>query len=80
MKEISGRTLFRVALTVFALFLAIHYWAGIAQFLGVLLGACAPLLLGLCLAYPLNLLMRFFERHFFPRSRRRDGLERSAKV
>ena len=75
MKEISGRALFRIALTVFVLFLAIHYWAGIAQFLGMLLGACAPLLLGLCLAYPLNLLMRFYERHFFPRSRRK-GLSR----
>lgn len=71
MKEISTRLLVKISLTVIAIFLVIHYWTGIAGFLGVLVSACVPLLLGLCLAYVLNILMSFYERHFFPNSRHR---------
>ena len=71
MKEISTRLLVKISLTVIAIFLVIHYWTGIAGFLGVLVSACVPLLLGLCLAYVLNILMSFYERHFFPNSRPR---------
>lgn len=66
MKEISTRLLVKISLTVIAIFLVIYYWTGIAGFLGVAASACVPLLLGLCLAYVLNILMSFYERHFFP--------------
>ena len=68
MKEISTRTLIKIALAAFMLFLAIYYWPAAAGFLGVLFSAFVPLLLGLALAYPLNILMSFYEKHFFPNS------------
>ena len=71
MKPICTRTLVKIALAAFALFLAIYYWPAMARFLGLLLSACLPLLLGLCFAYLINILMSFYERHFFPASQRR---------
>ena len=66
MTQPSTRTIVKVAIALFALFLGIYYWPAAAQFLGLLLAAFVPLLLGLCLAYPLNILMNFYERHFSP--------------
>lgn len=75
MKPICTRTLVKIALAAFALFLAIYYWPAMARFLGLLLSACLPLLLGLCFAYLINILMSFCERHFFPASQRRAILK-----
>ena len=70
MKKIETRTIVKVAIAVFALFLGIHYWSSISGLLGKLAGAITPLVLGFVIAYPLNILMSFFERHYFPRSQK----------
>ncbi len=69
MKDFNTKWWLKLALVAFALFLAVHYWPSLEGFLGVLGAAFSPLVLGLCIAYPLNILMSFYERHFFPRSR-----------
>lgn len=67
MKEPSARTIIMLAVAAFAVYLGIYYWPAIAAFLGLVAGSLVPLVLGLVIAYPLNILMSFFERHFFPR-------------
>ena len=74
MKDIKTRTLVKIAAAAFALYLAIYYWPPVSGFLGVLFTAFVPLLLGLALAYPLNILMSFYERHFFPGSQKKAVL------
>ena len=74
MKDIKTGAVVKVALAGFALYLAIYYWPPVAGFLGVALSAFVPLLLGLALAYPLNILMSFYERHFFPNSQKKAVL------
>lgn len=71
MKKIETRTIIKIALAVFALYLGIHYWPNISGVLTKILGAATPLLLGFVIAYPLNILMSFFERHYFPRSKKK---------
>ncbi len=71
MKKIETRTIIKIALAVFALYLGIHYWSNISGVLTKILGAATPLLLGFVIAYPLNILMSFFERHYFPRSKKK---------
>lgn len=78
MRDIKTRTLVKIAAAAFALFLAIYYWPPVAGFLGVALSAFVPLLLGLALAYPLSILMSFYERHFFPRSQKKAVLKARA--
>jgi len=60
-----------VGIGVFLLYLAIHFWPAVYQFLLTLLGAAFPLFAGAVLAYIINLPMQFFERHFFPKSKKK---------
>ena len=66
--NITLKSCLRIALSIFLLYLAIHYWPAVAGLLGTLLSAAAPLLIGCALAYVVNILMSAYERHFFPRS------------
>ena len=66
--NITLKSCLRIALSIFLLYLAIHYWPAVASLLATLLGAAAPLILGCALAYVLNLLMSAYEKRFFPRS------------
>ena len=67
--KIEWKSCFRLGLTVFLTFLAIHYWSSFTGFLGALLGAAGALILGCVIAYVLNILMSFYEKHYFPKSK-----------
>ncbi|MBQ7870561.1 MAG: AI-2E family transporter [Oscillospiraceae bacterium] len=68
MKQLKPKHLLQAGLGIFLLYLCIHYWPVISGLLGTVLSAAFPLLLGCVIAYPLNILMSFYERHYFPRS------------
>ncbi|MBO5220750.1 MAG: AI-2E family transporter [Clostridia bacterium] len=53
---------------VFLLYLCIRYWDPLISVILSCLSAAVPLLVGCALAYVLNLLMTFYERHYFPKS------------
>jgi thioredoxin len=57
----------KYAAAAFVLYLAIHYWGMIANAIGMLLGAVFPLFIGLIIAYIINILMSFYEQHYFTR-------------
>lgn len=59
--EINWKNCSRVAVTVFVLWLAIHYWEGLVKVLGLFFGAAVPLILGCIIAYVVNILMMFYE-------------------
>lgn len=69
--SIDWKTCFRVGISLFALYLAITYWDKVSSFVGVALGAAAPLLIGAVVAYLVNLLMARYEKWFFPRSEKK---------
>lgn len=54
---------------IFVLYLAIRYWDGAVEILTLALSAASPLIIGAVIAYILNILMSFFERHYFPDSK-----------
>ena len=68
--KISWKTCLRVGVSAFVLYLCIHFFPAIARFLGSVLGAATPLIIGGAIAYLLNILMTFYERHYFPKSRK----------
>lgn len=37
---------FRLGVTLFCLYLAVHYWAAACRLAGLVAGACVPLILG----------------------------------
>lgn len=66
--KIEWKSCLRLGVTVFLTFLAIHYWSSLTGFVGVLFGAASSLLIGCVIAYVLNILMSFYEKHYFPNS------------
>ena len=68
MKKIEMKNLLKIAGVVFALYLCIHYWSGAATILKTAFAAVLPLLIGTALAYPLDILTSFFERHLLSKS------------
>ena len=69
--KIDFKTLMKIALAAFLLYLGIYYFPGISKFAAAALSAASPLLVGCALAYILNLPMKFYERNFFPNSKRK---------
>ncbi len=72
MKKIDWKTCFRVGVSAFVLFLCIHYWPNISGFIGKCFTAAAPVFTGFVMAYIINILMSFYERHFFPNSKKKS--------
>lgn len=71
MKKLDWKTCLKIGVSVLALYLCIHYWGNIAGFIGLVVSASAPIFTGLIIAYAINILMCFYERHFFTKSRKK---------
>ncbi|MBR3095820.1 MAG: AI-2E family transporter [Clostridia bacterium] len=59
------KLLLSISLAVIGIVLVIHYWATIASWIGDIYKALLPCLIGAVIAYLINILMRFYERHYF---------------
>ena len=70
MKKLDWKTCGKIAVTVFAIYLAIHYWTHAASLMKTLIAAILPLIIGLIIAYPINILMSFYERNLLKKSKK----------
>jgi len=68
--KLRWKTCLRAGVSVFILFLCIHYWDSFIKIVELMLAAASPLLIGCVFAYILNIPMSFYERHYFPKSRK----------
>ena len=60
--KLQWKTLLQIGVSIFVLYLCIHFWPAIGGVIGTLLGAATPLLIGCIIAYILNILMSAYER------------------
>lgn len=67
----SPRSCAVVGLTVFVLCLCIRYWPTVAGIISGFIGAASPLIIGCIAAYPLNILMSFYEKLWFPKTEKK---------
>lgn len=65
-RPIPWKTCLRVGISAFVLFLCITCWDVAAGILSALFQAVLPILIGGVIAYLVNILMAFYERHYFP--------------
>ncbi len=79
MKKVEWKTCLKVGVSAFLLFLCITYWPSFTGFLGTVVGAAMPLLIGCVIAYVINILMSFYERHYFPKAKK-TGLIKSRRL
>ena len=75
--KLEWKACFRVCASLFLLYLCVYYWAKVSRFLSAFLGALSPLLLGLVIAYVLNILMSWYERHYFPKQQKKPWVQKS---
>ncbi len=68
--KFDWKTCIRIAVCLFALYLAITYWGTLAGFIGVVIGAASPLFIGGAVAYILNILMSIYEKHLFKNTKK----------
>lgn len=73
MKKLDWKTCGKIAVTVFAIYLAIHYWTHAANLFKTLIAAILPLIIGFIIAYPINILMSFYERNLLKKSKRENA-------
>lgn len=69
--KLETKQLFKIAGVVFLTYLAIQFWPLVVTLFSALLVAAFPLIVGACIAYVVGILMDWFERHYFPRSRQK---------
>ena len=62
--KLTWKDCLKVGVTVFALYLAVHYWQSAANFVATLFGAAMPLIIGGVVAYLVNILMESYERRW----------------
>ncbi|MBQ6874850.1 MAG: AI-2E family transporter, partial [Lachnospiraceae bacterium] len=77
--KLEWKTCFRVGISAFLLFLGIYYWGSVTKWAWLILGAAGPLLIGVIIAYVLNILMSYYERLYFPNSKKK-GIIKSRRV
>jgi len=70
MLKLPWKTCIRAGITVVLVYLACTYWHALTDAVGVALSAASPLLVGAVIAYVANILMTFYERHFFVKSKK----------
>ncbi len=63
--KIDWKTCIKICVCIFALYLGITYWGTVAGFVGIIIGAASPLLIGGIVAYILNILMSLYEKYLF---------------
>ena len=67
--RLEWKSCLRVAATIFLLYLAIYYWGSAMNVLGLVIGAAMPIITGFVIAYILNILMSFYEKYYFRKSK-----------
>lgn len=76
--KIEWKKYLGVGISLFLLFLAIRYWEAFAGMIGIAIKAATPLLIGFVMAYILNILMSFYESHYFVNSKK-TAVRKSAR-
>ena len=66
--KIEWKNCLKIGISIFILYLCIYYWKSAAAGLSVLASASMPLILGATIAYVVNILMKFYENHYFRKS------------
>ena len=63
--KVEWQSCFRVSISLFLLYLCITYWGAAVNFAGLVFGAAVPILIGCVMAFLVNIVMSFYEKHYF---------------
>lgn len=66
---LNFKTIFKIGICGFILYLCIYHWPSVFSFILTAMGAASPLIVGCGIAFILNILMSFYEKHYFKKSK-----------
>ncbi len=69
--RVETATCVKIAIAIFAIYIATRYWPSVAKFITGLFEAAEPLIIGAIVAFLVNILMRNLERIIFPRAKKK---------
>jgi len=69
--KIEWKSCFKVGVSIFLLYLCIHYWKLVSTFFSGTLGALIPLVIGGAVAYIVNIPMGAYEKCYFPKTNKK---------
>lgn len=69
--KIDIKTIVKLGIGAFLLYLCTYYWPTVSGLLLTLFEAIVPLLIGCIIAYIVNLIMSFYERHYFVKTQKK---------
>ena len=73
--KLRWRDCFKVGVSVFVLYLAVHYWQTAANLVSTLVGASLPLIIGGVVAYLVNILMANYEGRWKVNPKKPDSVK-----
>ena len=68
MKKLDLKLIFSISAAIIIVYLLTQYWPNISKGVEGIISAASPIIFGFIVAYPINILMSFYERLFFPNS------------
>lgn len=71
MKKFDLKLIFSISAAIIIVYLLTQYWPNISGAVEGVISAASPIIFGFLVAYPINILMSFYERHFFPNSKKK---------
>ncbi len=77
--NIEWKSCFRIGVSALLLFLCIHYCDLVIALGGRIIGAATPVVVGLVIAYILNILMSFYEKHYFVKWNHKNVIQKSRR-
>ncbi len=69
----------KIAAVIFGLFLCMYYWGAISGFIITAVSAATPVIAGFAIAYVLNILMSFYESHYFKKLSHKKFVQKSRR-
>lgn len=66
--EIKRKSCLKVICSIIFVYVVIHYWGNIEGFVKLGISAAMPLIIGGIMAYAVNILMSFYEKHYFTKN------------
>lgn len=69
--RVETATCVKIAIAIFAIYIATRYWPQVAKFITGIFEAAEPLIIGAIVAFLVNILMRNLERIIFPKAKKR---------
>lgn len=76
--EIKWKSCLKIIGSIVLVYVVIHYWGNIEGFIKLGISAVLPLIIGGIMAYAVNILMTFYEEHYFTKTQN-NALKKSKR-